>query len=483
LIASPPAPAPLPPSPLPSPGSPASPPPPPLVPTLLVLMLSDSFSVAWPELAAECGLRFEAAASPAAFDASRDAVGIVAAGGEEDKLEATFRQIAPHTMAIAAVGAAASHRLASAAMRAGASDFFALTEDYDLLRSWLREQAERIQTQLRRSAFAEGERRKYRFDGILGESLALLTALDRAARIIPHPNVTVLLTGETGSGKELVARALHYNGPRREAPFVDVNCAAIPENLLESELFGHEKGAFTDASAAKPGLFELAHGGTLFLDEIGHLPLTLQGKLLRALEERQIRRVGGTKTISVDVRVVAATHVNLAAAVRRGEFREDLYYRLNVVPIELPPLRARRDDIVLLAQHFLAKFAAEYGLARPTLTSGAERALRGRDWPGNVRELRNSMERALLLAQRPVLDAVDFEPAPEPAAGPSGIPFPAPMGAVVRAAATEMMDLCGGNKSEAARRLGISRTRLQRVLESAHQNGGGAGADPDILDD
>lgn len=443
------------------------------------MMLSDSFSAVWPELAVECGLEFEGVAAAPAFDRDSEAVGIVAAGGEEDHLEATFRQIAPRIMEIAAVGSVANHRLASAVIRAGASDFFALVEDYDLLRSWLREQAERLHTQRRRSAFAEGERGKYRFDGILGQSLSLLTALERAARVIPHPNVTVLLTGETGSGKELVARALHYNGPRREAPFVDVNCAAIPENLLESELFGHEKGAFTDASAAKPGLFELAHGGTLFLDEIGHLPLVLQGKLLRALEERQLRRVGGTKTVSVDVRVIAATHVNLAAAVRRGEFREDLYYRLNVVPIELPPLRARREDIVLLAQHFLTRFAAEYGIPRPIFTPAAERALRSRDWPGNVRELRNTMERAVLLARRPVLDVDDFEAAPEPSAGPGTIPFPAPLGTVVHAAATGMVDLCGGNKSEAARRLGISRTRLQRVLESGGENG----VNPEFLDE
>jgi DNA-binding NtrC family response regulator len=290
--------------------------------------------------------------------------------------------------------------------------------------------------------------------------------LARAARIIPHASVTVLLTGETGTGKELVARAIHYNGPRRGAPFVDINCAAIPEQLLESELFGHEKGAFTGATVAKPGLFELANGGTLFLDEVGHLPLVLQGKLLRALEERSIRRVGGTRAIAIDVRIIAATHVELAAAVARREFREDLFHRLNVVPIELPSLRARRDDIPLLARHFLARFAGEYGLPVPTLSTEAERTLSRREWSGNIRELRNLMERTLLLTPKRALDASDFaEPAPM-SSSDDGIPFPATMAAITRAAANAMLAYCDGNKSEAARRLGISRPRLQRLLDA-----------------
>src|SRR5687768_11726529 len=290
----------------------------------------------WPALAAECGLGLATATEAAAFARLTGTVGLIAAGGLEAELEPAVRHAAGGVAAIAAVGALPDHRLAAAVVRAGAADYFALPGDYELLRSWLRTRAEQLQAQLTRSRFAAGEGAKYRFEGILGESAALVTALDRASRVIPHPSVTVLLTGETGTGKELLARAIHYNGPRREQPFVDVNCAAIPDNLLESELFGHEKGAFTDARAAKPGLFEMATGGTLFLDEIAHLALSLQGKLLRALEERAIRRVGGTRTIPVDVRIIAATHANLGAAVQGGTFREDLYYRLNVVPIELP---------------------------------------------------------------------------------------------------------------------------------------------------
>ena len=290
------------------------------------------------------------------------------------------------------------------------------------------------------------------------------SALDRAARVIPRPTVTVLITGETGTGKELLARAIHYNGPRRDAPFVDINCAAIPEPLLESELFGHEKGAFTGAVGSKPGLMQLADGGTLFLDEIGHLALPLQGKILRALEERVIRRVGGTRAIPFDVRLIAATHVDLAGAVRRGEFREDLYYRLNVVPIELPALRARNGDVVTIARFFLDRFAREYDLAPLTLAPAAVRALRERRWTGNVRELRNVIERAVLLGSGPTLEVDDVvEPAYQEQAN-GALPFPATLTDINRAAVARMLELCGGNKTEAARRLGISRPRLHRLL-------------------
>ena len=445
---------------------------------LTLLALSDSFGTLWAPLAAECGLTLVEAADASAFERLEAAVGIVTGAGVEEELAPTFRRLVPAGAEVAAVGALPAHRLAVAVIRAGASDYFALPGDLELLKSWLRERGERLRARESRSSFAAREGEKYRFEGILGGSAALRAALDQASRVIPHASVTVLVAGETGTGKELLARAIHYNGPRREAPFVDVNCAAIPENLLESELFGHEKGAFTDASAAKPGLFEAAHGGTLFLDEIGHLPLMLQGKLLRALQERVVRRVGGTKNIPVDVRIVAASHVNLADAVRRGEFREDLFYRLAVVPVTLPPLRERRDDVLPLARHFLSHFAREYALPEPVLTAGAERELLARPWPGNVRELRNAMERALLLASGPELDAADVAPLDLAAASSpvsSGIPFPATLGEVARATTQRMLDICQGNKSEAARRLGISRARLQRLLDA-----GDAGPEEDF---
>jgi DNA-binding NtrC family response regulator len=419
----------------------------------------------WPGLAESSGLTLRLVSGAAELHRLHDAVGLVAGGGAEERLEMAMREIAPSDGEVVAVGALVDHHLAAAVVRAGASELFALPSDAELLRSWMKERGDRLNAAQSRRAFVTHEASKYRFEGILGESDALRQALDRAALVIPHATVTVLLAGETGTGKELLARAIHYNGPRRDAPFVDVNCAAIPENLLESELFGHEKGAFTDATTTKPGLFEVASGGTLFLDEIGHLPLTLQGKLLRALEERAIRRVGGTRTIPVDVRIIAATHVDLALAVRRREFREDLYYRLNVVPLSLPPLRERRDDILPLARHFLARFAREYGVAAPRLTPAAERALLAHDWNGNVRELRNSTERAVLLHRGSSLSAGDIVPAAGPAAPPGTLPFPATLGDIARAAAVAMVERCGGNKSEAARRLDISRPRLLRLLD------------------
>lgn len=433
----------------------------------------------WPAVADQCGLTYTPIEAPAAFDRLTGAVGIVSGGGAEEEIEAALRQTAGRqagAIELAAVGARPDHRLAAALVRAGATSYFALPEDMPLLASWLQERADVLRADIRRQAFSANESSKFQFAGVLGESAALRAALNRAARIIPHASVTVLLTGETGTGKELVARAIHYNGPRRGSPFVDINCAAIPEQLLESELFGHEKGSFTGATVAKPGLFELANGGTLFLDEVGHLPMVLQGKLLRALEERTLRRVGGTRSISIDVRVIAATHVDLAVAVSRREFREDLYHRLNVVPIELPPLRARRGDIPVLARHFLERFAQEYGLPTPRLTAEAERALSRREWSGNIRELRNLMERTLLLVPKRDLDVDDFaEPAPSHAVK-QDIPFPATMAAITRAAAQAMLAYCDGNKSEAARRLGISRPRLQRLLETTAD-------DPSDIDD
>ncbi|MEQ1690153.1 MAG: sigma-54 dependent transcriptional regulator [Gemmatimonas sp.] len=435
--------------------------------SLTVLRLSSSFESVWKHIANDCGLKEHVVTDVADLGLRTATFALVAAGGEEDQVERLLRASPVPGLEIAVVGAVANHRLAVTVVRAGAAEYFALPGDLELLRSWVRERAERQLTRASATAFAAGESSKYTFDGILGDSPALRAALDRAARVIPHGTVTVLITGETGTGKELLARAIHYNGPRRDQPFVDINCAAIPEHLLESELFGHEKGAFTDATSAKPGLFEMANGGTLFLDEIAQLALPLQGKLLRALEERQIRRVGGMRSIPIDVRVVAATHVDLAAASRHGQFREDLYYRLNVVPLELPALRDRRTDIVPLAEHFVARFAADYGVTSPTLKAAAQQRLRLHQWSGNIRELRNAMERAVLLCHNDCIDADDL------ALGGStnvtrhlgALPFPSTLQALTRAAVEEMLRLCDGNKSEAARQLGVSRPRLMRLLD------------------
>ncbi|MBA2459513.1 MAG: sigma-54-dependent Fis family transcriptional regulator [Gemmatimonadales bacterium] len=435
------------------------------VSSLSVLALSDSLSQFWPAIASECGLGLLLASDPDEFHCPDGAIGVICAAGVEDLVEPLLKRHDGTAAELAVVGANPDHRLVVAAILAGAVQYFVVPQDNDLLRSWVRSRAERAHQRRSGAAFARREAEKYRFEGTFGRSPLLRDAIERAARIIPHPNVTVLITGETGTGKELLARAIHYNGPRSAGPFVDVNCVAMPDQLLESELFGHEKGAFTGATSAKPGLFEVAHGGTLFLDEIGHLSLPMQGKLLRALEQRVVRRVGGTRPIPVDVRIVSATHVDLAAAVRRQEFREDLLHRLNVIPIELPPLRARREDLLPLARHFLARFAAEYGVPEPSLTRAAARALELHPWAGNVRELRNVLERVTLLGAGGEVDIEDLglEPAGSPLPG-SGLPFPATLEQITRAAAGAMTELCDGNKSESARRLGISRTRLLRIL-------------------
>ena len=376
------------------PSSPAS-----SVPTLSLVTLSDALSATWPALASEFGLTLVSAREPRALDRLSGMVAVISAVGVEELIEPAVRKMAPAGAHVAGVGALADYRLGMSVMRAGAADYFALPGDYDLLRSWLREWAERLKSHQRRSTFAAGEEAKYRFEGIVGNSAALHAALDCATRIIPHPEATVLLVGETGTGKELLARAIHYAGPRCQAPFVEINCAATPEHLLESQLFGHERGALTDARMARPGLFEITRDGTLFLEQIEHLSLSLQGKLLRALEERRIRRLGGTHWIPIDARVIAASNVPLAAAVRGGQFREDLYSRLNVFPIKLPPLRARREDILPLVRHFLARFVREYGLPEPALSARAERSLRFHRWPGNVGELCNVIERAVLTSR------------------------------------------------------------------------------------
>ena len=441
--------------------------------TIALLPLSDAFEAVWPDLAAELGLSIERVTTPEAL-ARHTGIGVVAAGGEEDALAAALRPPTNGGGQVVAVGALASHRLAVSALQAGAADYFALPQDFDLLRGWLRQRAGDPATREQRSDFAQHQRERYAFHGILGTSPALRAALGMAERVIPHRNVTVLVTGETGTGKELVARAIHYEGPRREGPFVDINCTAIPEQLLESELFGHERGAFTGATTAKPGLFEVAHGGTLFLDEIGHLAPLLQGKLLRALEEHAIRRVGGQHSLKVDVRVIAATHVDLASAVREQTFRADLYHRLNVMRLALPPLRHRREDILPLAANALARLAAEYDRPPPILTGDASRLLIEYAWPGNVRELRNAMERALLLSNAPEIAAADLQflvSGAESASGAHGpLSFPGPLNALMKSAAAEMIALCGGNKSEAARRLGISRPRLMRLTQP-HDSG------------
>jgi transcriptional regulator with GAF, ATPase, and Fis domain len=445
-----------------------------IVNVLLVLTLSDSLAAAWPTVASAAGASLQVVTDPAQLP-NRGLALLVNGAGAENRLEPVLASLAPLALPTAAVGTLADHRLAAAVVRAGAQEYFALPADLLLIEAWVRDQATLASQRAMGVALAATHAQSASFGGIVGKSPALRAALARAEKVMRHGHATVLLTGETGTGKELLARAVHFGGPRRDQPFVDVNCAAIPESLLESELFGHEKGAFTSATSAKPGLFEVADGGSIFLDEIGHLALPLQAKLLRAIQEREIRRVGGTRSVPVNVRVIAATHVNLATAVARGEFREDLYYRLNVVPIELPPLRDRADDAITLAERFLVQFAEEYSVRDARLSAEAKRRILAHAWPGNVRELRNAVERALLLADDPLIGPDDLLPAAESSSsaatradGASArLPFPASMDEIEAAAAQAMLAACGGNKSAAARRLRISRMRLSRLLEGA----------------
>jgi DNA-binding NtrC family response regulator len=430
-----------------------------------LVTISDSFQVAVRHLVSELGGAV-AEGRPHGGEPWPEAdVTLILAGGEESAgVDLLVDSKAAGSRFL--IGATADHRIAAAAVQNGAADYFALPADLDLLRRRLEREARQSEGRLEAERFAEGERQTSGFQAILGDSPALSQTLDQARRVAAHRDLTVLIGGETGTGKELLARALHYASPRAGQPFVEVNCAAIPVNLLESELFGHERGAFTGAVAAKPGLFEMAHGGTLFLDEIATLPLELQPKLLRALESRTIRRVGGQQGRTVDVRVLAATHVDLAQAVRRGEFREDLYYRLNVVVLVLPPLRDRAGDVELLARTFVERIARGYGLPVPELGAAARDGLRRYQWPGNVRELRNVLERAVVLSPPGTLQLETLgADAPMPVGSAQTLPFPATLAEVVRTAARAMLDLSGGNKSEAARRLGISRPRLQRLLD------------------
>ena len=440
---------------------------------IAMVRLSESFQTTIAEIAGDLGARlheWRPAEGPAPMGTT---CVLVLAGGAEtaalDQLPVSLASASERAWEVYLVGASPDHRLAAAALQRGASDYFALPEDLGLLRRSLERGRREADGKRDAARYAGEERDANGFAAMVGGSAALARSLEQGRRVAKHRDVTVLIGGETGTGKELLARALHYDSPRAEAPFVEINCAAIPANLLESELFGHEKGAFTGATGTKPGLLELAHGGTVFLDEVGNLPLELQPKLLRALETREVRRVGGQQGRKVDVRVIAATHVDLAAAVKRGEFREDLYYRLNVVALVLPPLRDRGNDVVMLAETFARQLARRYGLPVPVLDDAVRERLLAHHWPGNVRELRNTIERALVLSAPGTLELGDLgDPVTAPAAeaaatGP--LPFPAPIREIVEAAAKEMLALVKGNKSEAARRLGISRPRLQRILD------------------
>jgi two-component system, NtrC family, response regulator AtoC len=370
-----------------------------------------------------------------------------------------------------------SMEAAIATIRAGAYDFvtkpfemddIALTMERALKHRALREEVKR----LRRVVVDQ-----QKFDDILGTSAAMKKMYDLVARVA-ETETTVLITGESGTGKELVAKAVHQRSPRKEGPFVAINCAAMPESLLESELFGHTKGAFTDARTARPGLFIKASRGTLFLDEIGEMPAGMQAKLLRALQERTVRPVGGDQEQPFDARIIAATNRDLETEVEEKRFREDLFYRINVVRVHVPPLRARGSDILLLAQHFLERYAAQSRRPVIGMTSATADKLLNYPWPGNVRELQNCIERAVALAQ---FDQIGVDDLPEKIRDHKTARIsiesndPAellPMEEVERRYILKVLEAVGGNKTLAAQVLGFDRRTLYRKLERVRDPSG-----------
>ena len=353
------------------------------------------------------------------------------------------------------------------AMKAGAADFLLKPFSLDHLMTVVNKALEVTALRDENRQLKEELGRRYEFDSIIGRSGPMQEIFAAIERVAPT-RATVLLAGESGVGKDLIARAIHFHSPRRDRPLVKINCTALPENLMESELFGYEKGAFTGAVTSKPGKFEQADTGTVFLDEIGDVPAAIQVKLLRVLQEREFERLGSNVTRHIDVRVIAATNQDLRAALEQGTFREDLYYRLNVVPLNIPPLRDRKTDIPYLARHFLAKLSPDTGSRVEGITDAAIEKLVAYHWPGNVRELENVIERSLVMCAGTQLDADDIrmEGAIRQRAS-SETPF-LPEGATLdqyeQDIIREALRRADGNKSQAARLLGLTRNALRYRL-------------------
>ena len=353
------------------------------------------------------------------------------------------------------------------AMKAGAVDFLLKPFSLDHLMAVVKKALEVRALRDENRQLREELGKRYQFDSIIGRSQVMQEVFATIERVAPS-RATVLLAGESGVGKDLIARAIHFHSPRRDRPFVKINCTALPENLMESELFGYEKGAFTGANTTKPGKFEQADTGTVFLDEIGDVPATIQVKLLRVLQEREFERLGSNKTRHIDVRVIAATNQDLRAALEQGTFREDLYYRLNVVPINIAPLRERMQDIPFLAEHFLHKYAGETSNRVETITPAAMSKLESYHWPGNVRELENVLERSVVMCTGDRLDAADIKldsaPRPRSAAGEFAVPAGMTLDQYEQEIIREALKRADGNKSQAARTLGLTRNALRYRL-------------------
>jgi DNA-binding NtrC family response regulator len=357
---------------------------------------------------------------------------------------------------------------AVSAMKSGAADFLIKPFSLDHLTAVIEKALEVRALRDENLQLKEALDQKFAFDNIVGRSTGMQEIFHTVARVAPT-RATVLLCGESGVGKDLIARAIHHHSPRKDRPFVKINCTALPENLMESELFGYEKGAFTGANTTKPGKFEQADTGTVFLDEIGDVPPGIQVKLLRILQEREFERLGSNKTRRIDVRVIAATNADLRAALEEGRFREDLYYRLNVLPINIPPLRDRKEDIPFLARHFVRKIAPDLGSPAGGVSEAAIEKLMTYHWPGNVRELENVIERSLVLGTGETLEPedirLDMAPASaRPAASNSFLPEGLTLDEYEQALIRESLRRANGNKSQAARLLGLTRNALRYRL-------------------
>ncbi|MGC8759173.1 MAG: sigma-54-dependent transcriptional regulator [Bryobacteraceae bacterium] len=386
-----------------------------------------------------------------------------------DLLEALQRQNA--RLPVIVMTAYSSVETAVEAMKKGAADFLPKPFSLDHLATVVRKALEVQQLREENAQLREELGRRYRIENVIGTGPKMQEVLAAVMRVAPT-RTTVLLCGESGVGKDLIARVIHHHSPRAAQPFVKINCTTIPENLMESELFGYEKGAFTGATVSKPGKFELADKGTVFLDEIGDVPPAVQVKLLRVLQDREFERLGSNRTRQIDVRVIAATNADLRRALEEGNFREDLYYRLNVFPITIPPLRERREDIPLLAERFLRKFAAETGSRVEEISPEAMRKLVEYHWPGNVRELENVIERSLLYADGKVLlpEHIRLDYAPRRSVnGTAGaadgfLPEGMTLDEYEQHLIREALRRAGGNKSQAARLLGLTRNALRYRL-------------------
>jgi DNA-binding NtrC family response regulator len=380
----------------------------------------------------------------------------------------TLREIKKLEREIAVVMLTADTGLAQAVecVRLGAHNYLTKPFEFDQVKVALEKAREDLKLRREVARLRRREQKKI----LVGESPQMRALRQLIAHIGESDATTVLIEGENGTGKELAAQAIHYASARAGQPFLAINCSAIPENLIESELFGHERGAFTDAKTTKKGLFEMADGGTVLLDEIGDMKPALQAKLLRVLESREFQRVGGTKNITVDVRVIAATNRNLEAAVAHGEFRQDLYYRLKVIALRMPALREQREDIALLARHYLRQFADEYGKPVKQLSDEAAAVLEKYDWPGNVRELRNVIERLVILERADVIRPEHLPAELRLQTKPNGrslIQLPpegVALAEVERELVRQAMERTGGNQSRAAELLGIERDALRRRL-------------------